>query len=182
MDKDRIKQEAWKFSGQDMGYIHCEMEKDHKPELIISGDFISLMFMTSGIIKRISELTNNTYEMTANLVVTMPYVGYENIREKLKGEKFSFKEGSDWQEEWKAEKTKEIQREAQSDNIALTFNLSEMEKRNTSLNNQLVDLKKEYTKNLKAKDKQIKELSKECKTLEHRLREMEQQRMFPDSE
>lgn len=182
MDKDRLKQEAYKFSGENMGFIHSEMEKDRRPELMISGDFISLMHMTSGIIRRISELTGNPYEMTANLVVTMPYVGYENIREKIKGEKFSYKEGYDWQESWKTEKTKEIQREAQSDNIALAFNLAEMEKRNTSLNNQLVDLKKEYARNLKAKDDQIKALSKECKALEHRMKEMEEHSILPKDE
>ena len=182
MDKDRLKAEALRFSAENMGYIHCEMEKGNRPELVLAGDFLAMMYMTSGIIKRLSEITNHTYEETANLVVTMPYVGYENIREKLKGEKFKFKEGHDWQDEWKAEKEKEIKREANLDNISLAFNLSEMEKRNTLLNNQLVDLKKEYTKNLKTKDEQIKALSKECKALEHRMKEMEEHSILPKDE
>ncbi len=178
MDKERIKAEASRFCGENMGYIHSEMEQGKKPELMLCGDFLAMMFQTSGIIKRISELTNNPYELTANLIVKMPIVGYENIRQKLKGENFKFKEGHDWQEEWKAEKEKEIKKEANLNNISLAFNLAEMEKKNVSLNNQLVDLKKEYSRNLKAKDEQIKILSKECQVLEHRLKEMEERRII----
>lgn len=179
MDKDRIKKESARFCGQDMCFIHSEKEQGRRPQLILCGDFISMMYACSGIIKRISELTNQPYETTAELVVGMPFVGYENIQARLKGEKIQFKEGEDWQEKWKAEKEKELKREANLDNVSLAFNLAEMEKRNTSLNNQLVDLKKEYSKNLKAKDEQIKALTKECKALEHRMKEMEEHTLLP---
>ena len=63
MDKDRLKAEALRFSAENMGYIHCEMQYERKPELILAGDYISLMYMTSGIIKRLSEITNQTCQL-----------------------------------------------------------------------------------------------------------------------
>lgn len=179
MDKDKIKEESARFCGEDMCFIHSEKEQGKRPQLVLCGDFLSMMYACGGIIKRISELTNQPYDVTAELVMAMSYIGYDNVVAKLKGEKPKFIEGEDWQEKWKAEKEKEIKHEANLDNMSLAFNLAEMEKRNISLNNQLVDLKKEYSKNLKAKDEQIKALTKECKALEHRMKEMEEHTLLP---
>ena len=181
MDKERLMKEAAEFIGVGSCYIHAEMKNHKAPQILIGGDILSMMWTVGGIIKRIAEKTGHTFEDTCGMIFNIPKFGYDEITKAVYKDNIEFRyiEGEDWQEKWKAEKEKEIKREANLDNISLAFNLSEMEKRCTSLNNQLVDLKKDYTKNLKAKDDQIKNLTKECQALEHRMKEMEQHTLLP---
>lgn len=183
MDKERLKEEAKEFIGEGSSFVHCEMKNGKNPQIVIAGDFLGILWICTGIIRRVAELTGTTYEQTAEMVGAMPFLGgYGTLRNELKkdGGKYRFIEGEDWQEKWKEQKEKEIKAEAHSDNISLAFNLAQMEKRNTSLNNQLVDLKKDYHKKLKAKDEEIKALNKEILALEHRIKEMAEQRMWGD--
>lgn len=184
MDKEYHKERSASFIGEGSCYIHSEMPKNKNPELVIAGDFLCMMHCINGMIDRIAYKTGTDYETTISAIYGMHHVGLESTVQMLKkaGGEYKHIEGEDWQEEWKKNKEKEIKREAQCDNLTLALNLAEMEKRNTSLNNQLVDLKKDYGKKLKAKDEDIKKLNKEILVLDHRLKEMEYQRQFPFKE
>ena len=184
MDKERHMKEAEEFIGVGSCYIHSEMKNHSAPKLLIAGDFIAMMWSVVGMINRIAYKTGHTFEQTATMIFMMPKHGYETIsKDVYKDVKdikdIPFIEGEDWMETWKEEKEKEIKREANLDNVALAFNLAELEKRNTSLNNQIVDIQKEHKKILKAKDEQILKLTKECMALEHRMKEMEQHTILP---
>lgn len=179
IDKERIKRESAEFCTEGSGYIHSEMKDGKTPELVIAGDMLAMMWQTVALIDRIAYKTGHTYEETAMAIFSMKSVGYDAVSSKQKDVEVKHIEGEDWQEDWKKETEKKIKQEANLDNITLALNLAELEKRNTSLNNQLVDLKKDYSKNLKAKDDQIKAITKECLALEHRMKEMEQQTILP---
>lgn len=182
MDKERIMKEAANFMGDGDGYIHSEMKNGKSPQLVISGDIMGIMWQVCGIFNRLSEITGNSFDEVAFMTINMPKLGYGNLKSITKDNKKKVYVGEDWNEQWKKETESKLKREANMDNISLAFNLAEMEKRCTSLNNQLVDAKKKYSKDLKAKDEQIKSLTKECQSLEHRMKEMEQQRMFGGDE
>ena len=182
MDKKRYIEDAKPFVGEGFGYIHSEMKNGKAPELLLSGDFIAIMWQTCGIMNRISEITGMPYIEVAEMIVGMPSLGYDTIHSLVKDNTKKIYVGDDWDEQWKKDKEKEIRREVASDNITLAFNLAEMEKRCTSLNNQIVDLKKKHTNEMKAKNEEIKKLNKDILALEHRLKEMAEQRMFPKGE
>lgn len=179
IDKERVKRESAEFCTEGSGYIHSEMKDGKTPELVIAGDMLGIMWQTVALIDRIAYKTNHSFEETAMAIFSMKSVGYESVNTKYKNAETKYVEGEDWQEKWKEETEKKIKQEANLDNITLALNLAELEKRNTSLNNQLVDLKKDYSKKLKAKDDQIKAITKECLALEHRMKEMEQQTILP---
>ncbi len=179
MDKDTLREYARQFCGQDCGIIHCEMMNGKHPEIMIGGDTVSIMWLIDGVINRLSEISGVPFEETAMTILSLTELGYDNVQNVRKKEKPRYYVSEDWQERAKKDIEKDVKREVASESITLALNLAEMEKRNTSLNNQLVDLKKEYTKNLKTKDEQIKALTKECQALEHRMKEMEQHTLLP---
>lgn len=179
MDKERLMNEAKEFNKEGYGYRHSEMKDGKAPRLVMCGDTFSVMWMVCGIINRLAEITKNPFNETAYVIMQLHQTGYQNVKSMLKGTPYKTFEGENFEEKWKAEKEKEIRREVASDSITLALNLTEMQKKNTSLNNQLVDLKKDYTKKLKTKDDEIKKLNKEILALEHRMKEMEEQRLFP---
>lgn len=179
MDKNKYMAEAKNFMGEGDGYLHSEMKNGKAPQLVMSGDVLATMWQVCGILTRISEITGTSFEDTCGMTFSMPKLGgYANVSTISQNKDKKVYVGDDWNEQWQADKEREIKRKNSSDSISLAFNLAEMEKRNISLNNQLVDLKKDYAKKLKAKDEQIKALSKECQALEHRLEEMERRNMF----
>lgn len=174
MDKERLVKEAENFGKPGDGYIHSEMKNGKNPQLILSGDFLSIMWQVCGIINRIAERTGTTFEETASVTFSMPRVGYKNIKDELKNVPNKVIEGEDWQEEYK----KAVTKKANENNMTLAFKIAECEKHNTSLNNQLVDAKKGYEKNLRAKNTEIDKLNKQILKLEHRLKEMESLNMM----
>lgn len=178
MDKERLKAEAEQFVNRNSGYLHSEMKDGRAPQLVMSGAFLANMWQISGMINRISELTNTSFESTVHGICGLHEMGFSNVMDAMKGEKFKFVEGHDWQEEWKDEERKKLTKEANENNMTLAFKIADLEKRNTSLNNQLVDAKKGYEKNLKAKNSEIDKLNKEILKLEHRLKEMEEVNRF----
>lgn len=179
MKKEKYMKDAKTFMGEGFGYIHSEMKNGKAPELIMGGDILAIMWQVCGILNRISEITGMSFEDVAGMTITMPSLGgYGNLRSMVKDDTKKVYVGDDWDEQWRQDKEKEIKREANQDNLTLAFNLAEMEKRNTSLNNQMVDLKKKHTKEIKAKNEEIKALNKEILVLEHRLKEMAEQRMW----
>lgn len=179
IDKARVMKESAEYCNEGSGYIYSVMKDGKTPELVIAGDMLAIMWQTVALIDRVAYKTNHSFEETAMAIFSMKSVGYESVNSKYKDAETKYVEGEDWQEKWKEETEKKIKQEANLDNITLALNMAELEKRNTSLNNQLVDLKKDYAKNLKAKDDQIKALTKECMALEHRMKEMEEQTILP---
>ena len=173
MDKERIKKEAEEFVDPNSGYLHSEMKDGKSPKLIMSGSLIANMWQISGMINRISELRGMPFRDTLYSIESLHIYGYKQVMKELAGDKFEFMEGQDTLEEWKKEERKKLTKEANVNNMTLAFKIAELEKKNTSLNNQLVDAKKGYERNLKAKNKEIDKLNKEILKLEHRLKEME---------
>ena len=184
MDKERLMLEANNFVGDGFGYIHSEMKNGKQPKLILCGDTIAILWQVCGIINRISEITGTTFYETASLTFNLPGTGYRKTKELLKevnkNQEMKVYVGEDWNEQWKKDQTKKIQREASLESIGLALSVKELETRNASLNNQLIDLKKDHAKVIKAKDEQIQKLTKECQALEHRMKEMEQHTILPE--
>lgn len=183
MDKDRIMQEASEFVNEGDGYIHSEMKNGKSPKLVISGDMLGILWQVCGIINRVSEITGTSFNETASLAFSLPSMGYRKVsqmrKESSKNGEMKYYVGEDWNEKWKKEQLKKIQRESSLECLSMAVNLKEMESRNASLNNQIVDLKKDHAKVIKAKDEQIQALTKECQALEHRMKEMEQHTILP---
>lgn len=182
IDKKRALEEAKEYCADGCGYILSVMKDGKAPELCIAGDMLALMWQTVALVERIAYKTSHSFDETFMAILSMKSVGYEEVNSKFKDAEIKYVEGEDWQEKWKEETKKKIKQEANIDNITLALNLAELEKRNTSLNNQLVDLKKDYSNKLKAKDDQIKALTKECMALEHRMKEMEEHTILPEDD
>lgn len=180
IDIEYHKKAAKEFVGEGSGYIHSEMKNGRAPELVISGDTFAMLWQICGMFDRLSQITGLPYNEILQLTGVMHQAGYDSIKTIIKDEPKKFYVGDDWDEKWKADMTEQIKRENASESISLAISLAEMEKRATSLNNQLVDFKKKHTREMKAKDDQIKALTKECNSLEHRMKEMEEQRLFPE--
>lgn len=178
MDKERIKKEAEQFVNPNSGYLHSEMKDGKAPMLVMSGSFMANLWQIAGMVNRISELRKMPFKNTLEAIMGLHVYGYKAIMKELAGEEFDFMEGQDVLEDWKKEERKKTTKEANANNMTLTFKIADLEKKNTSLNNQLVDAKKGYERNLKGKNKEIDKLNKEILRLEHRLKEMEEVNMF----
>lgn len=179
MDKERLMKEASEFINEGDGYIHSEMKGGKSPKIIIGGDTLAILWQVCGIITRVCEISGTSWEQTCGLVFNYPSAGYRKVKSMTKDCEKKVYVGSNWNEQWKKDQMKKMQREASIESIGLAVSLKAMEEKNASLNNQLIDLKKQNLKIIKAKDEQILKLSKECQELEHRLKEMEEQRLFP---
>ena len=184
MDIERLKAESSEFVSEGFGYLHSEMKNGKAPRLVMSGDIIANLWQVCGIIQRVAEITGTTFYETASLCFAMPSTGYRKVNQMVKqadkNPEMKVYVGEDWNEQWKKDQTKKIKREAGLESIGLALNFRELETRNASLNNQLIDLKKDHAKVIKAKDEQIQKLTKECQALEHRMKEMEQHTILPE--
>jgi SMC interacting uncharacterized protein involved in chromosome segregation len=180
MDKERIKKEAEQFVNPNSGYLHSEMKDGKAPMLVMSGSCISNLWQVCGIVNRISELRHMSFEATLGAIMGLHIYGYKKIMKELTGEEFDFMEGQDVLEDWKEEERKKITKEANANNMTLAFKIADLEQRNTSLNNQLVDVKKGYEKKIRAKNAEIDKLNKEILKLEHKIKEMMERNMFGD--
>lgn len=176
MNKDELKKDCEPFNRRGASYLHAEMKPNRAPELTICGDVLGVLHCLNGFVERISYKTNQTYESTLEAMVEIRTHGFKQIEELLKNEEPKAIEGSDWQEEWKEAKTKEIQKKANEDNLTLALEVKRLTKLNASLNNQIVDMKKLHESQIKARDKRIKDITKECQAYERRMKEMERMR------
>ena len=153
--------------------------KDGKaPMLVMSGSFLANLWQIAGMVNRISELRNMSFEDTFEAIEGLHIYGYKRVMKELSGEKFDYMEGQDALEDWKKEEKKKIVKEANANNMTLSFKILELEKQKTSLNNQLVDVKKDFEKKIRAKNAEIDKLNKQILSMEHRLKEMEKANMF----
>jgi hypothetical protein len=180
MDKNYHMKESANFCEEGSCYIHTEMKNGKKPMTVLCGDFLAMLWGVNAELYRIGELTNTDYAHAWSLARIIEEQGYQNVRNELykDGSKAKFVPGHDVEEEWKAEKEEELKRQANVANVMLMAEMEELRKRNTSLNNQMVDIKKNCEKTIKYKDNQIKELTKELNALEHRFDELSKRMMF----
>lgn len=170
MNKSELNRIALMLANDNEALVYAEKQKGKPAEIAIAGDFITMLYVVGGIINRIAEKTETSFEETLIAVNAIRQIGLENAKEAMRGGEKEFIEGEDWQEEWKAAKEKEISKS----NIALTAELERTQTKVTSLTNQIVDIKKQNAETLKLKDKQIAELTKELTALEHRFDELSQ--------
>ena len=168
MNKNEIQRVALMLANDNESLVYAEKRKNKPAEIVIAGDFLTMLHSVGGIINRIAEKTQTSFEETIIAVNAIRQIGLESAKEAMEGGDRGFIEGEDWQEEWKAAKEKEISKSV----IALTAELEREQTRAANLNNQIVDIKKQNTETLKAKDKQIAELTKELAALEHRFDEL----------
>lgn len=177
MNKSELNRIALMLANDDEALVYAEKQKNKPAEIAIAGDFITMLYAIGGIINRVGEKTGTSFEETIIAVNAIRQMGLENAKEAMKGSEKEFIEGEDWQEEWKAAKEKEISKSV----VALTAELEREQTRVVNLNNQIVDIKKQNAETLKAKDKQIAELTKELTALEHRFDELSQKMLNPEN-
>lgn len=169
---------AKEFQGEGSCYIHTEMKNGRNCETVLCGDMIAMLHGIGAEINRLSELTHTTFEDTLVAVNASFKIGLENAMEIMKGEDRKVVEGHDWEEEWKAEKEKELSKQANLANLALKAKLKELEEDNISVHNQMEILKKKHKAEIKERDNRIQELTKELIDLEHRFDKQAEELMF----
>lgn len=170
MNKNEIERVGLMLANDDEALVYAEKRKGKPAEIAIAGDFITMLYAIGGIINRVAEKTQTSFDETIVAVNAIRHIGLENAKEAMKGGEREFIEGEDWQEEWKVAKEKEISKSV----VALTAELEREQAKAVNLHNQIVDIKKQNAETLKAKDKQIAELTKELVALEHRFDELSQ--------
>lgn len=173
--KNRLMKEAAEISRDNCGYIHAEIVNGQS-EQIISGDIHAVIYGVMAIVRRLSELSGQSFKDTLTAVAVVGALGsYEEYINALGVEKKEYEtiEGEDWQEEWEKQTRLELEKAANIENAKLKVDLAKSEKLAKSLEDQLKMVKQNAEKAQQKADKRIRELTKECQALEARMKEME---------
>lgn len=168
MDKKLIKELAKDFVREGDCFIHTEMKNGKQPETVLSGDLLGVAWGIAAEINRLSELTQTTFDETAQLIVMMHHeTGYKNAWDMLGGE-YKEIQGEDWQENWKAEETKRIEREVKNKDV----DIANLKKKVKSLESIIRSQKENIEATRKEADKRVLEANKTVRKLEHEIRDL----------
>lgn len=168
MDKKLIKELAESFVREGDCFIHTEMKNGKRPETVLSGDLLGIAWGIAAEINRLSELAKTTFDETTQLILLMHHnTGYKNARDMLGGE-YKEIQGEDWQENWKAEETKRIEREVKNKDV----DIANLNKKVKTLESIIRSQKENIEATRKEADKRVLEANKTVRKLEHEIRDL----------
>ena len=174
IDKQYHKDKAMEFCGANSCYIHTEMKDGKYPETVLCGDFHALMWGVVAEVSRMSEKMGADWYTTLGMINALHNFGYDEITKGLDKSNMPTYEGTDYQEEMVKQIRLEETKRANIEVANLKVDVAKLEKENRNLTDRLALVKKESSKREETLRKEKLQISKECKELESRLREMEE--------
>lgn len=169
-NKKQIMEMAKDFTDIGSCMIHAEMRNGGNVERIISGDLISMLNCVAAIVDRISSKTGQDFAHTLSAINGIKMIGYKQVLKDLYGKDFVSEDSC---EEERKEYERAIRQSVANEIDDAIIMIRDLENKCKNKDEQIKLINDSYSRLMKSKDAQIKELSKECKSLEHRLDEME---------
>lgn len=160
-DMQEFLDESASFKNSGDAYIHSEMRNGKKPETILAGDILGMLWLVRAELARISQLTGTSFEDTVAAMVTMDHLGgYKGVKRAL--DKHA--------PELPLKRIEGNNPFAENDRLKIELAsqkaaVKEAEKEAISARNIATQVKKDCEAKLKVKDQKIIELTKECDKL-----------------
>jgi len=163
--------EAYQFADEGTAYIHTEVVANKPPETILAGDLSLMILGVCGEVNRIAEKTHTDFESVLKAVLCCKTTGYKEMVKlfELSQGRIIPKDKEEDNEEDKIIKLK--QKIAKLDEVNRRYQ-EEIESKEWIIS----ELKRKIDKVQTTCDKRIREVTKELRECEHRMKEMEEAR------
>lgn len=176
-DRDYHKKVAKEYTGTESAYMSAAVKDGKNAQMVISGDFLSCLWLVSGFIKRISELTKTSFQDTWICVRALYETKGVDIEKKLNAT-YNYQQiagGEEKYQEHLEEITENAERKANEKNVQLAAENKILKKEKEASESRAKSIQCECELKLRVKDIEIQRLNKEILKLEADIKRMEQQ-------